>query len=1192
MASIFDQARQTLQNLKNKVTKPIVSPIPSKQVAMPQRTLFQQFASSPVGRGVSSFQEKMYPFLPSPQDPAGFTQPFKNIVGNIQALSTPEGTERWLQGFNPGTPNKPNYAQIAAGALIDKGGTAGSFQIPTNIQRTFGGGGPRLMERGANALGLVGNTVGLVLPGIDDALNAGYQYVKGTGQAARQGKTAQEARFEGLKTLAGQKRVGAGDALTDNPTLAAIGNVLELPLMLFGGYKMNKMAAESTVKNTLAENLKRINPNLDQKQAIQLASEFWNNEYKIIRNKIGQFAKQGKDLQIQSTGKPEPVYYSQLRESLGYLKDNYGNIRVRWHNPQTGQMEYMTTNEWMKSVKSDKGGFVRLPGGKDAEYLKQKGITQTEADQALKQGQANIAQGSVSDINAPKINKGIDLQKPVTPNLPGETGLLNQTTMEAASPTVLAPKKSILPNQTGTGTTLPDVSSTDILPQKGKLNVQKLNLPDESKQVVRASNQVEPTVIGNKAVIETSKLTTGARGAMSDAQQQKILGARLNSRQEVVTLTKQFEELKRSGADEKTLIAKFNEIADQSHIAQQEGTFAGRQLQAQKILADELATPQQKILALLENAGIDKEKYAKDAINVDWNNSKQVVDFYRKYVPPKFGDILTEFRYTNMLSSPLTHIVNTATNLFQSGVIAPIEKTITGQLDWVKSTITGSERQYYASDGIEYAKGFYSSLPNAWTAFKDTLSGKKISIKPDMERIPVSTGGLYRAYTTPLNALEAADKFFMELVKGGESASLKNKGLSEAAIAMKAENSAQYRLFRQQFDPSGKAGQGYVLRVWDQYNSVVNQLRRLPGGRWIVPFLQTPTNILKQGFEYSPLGITTLPGSKAPLEQLSKTIIGTTVFAGAYGLLNSVPFTWDVPTGNKERDLFYAAGMQPYSVKIGDKWVSYSKLGPLAYPIAMAAALRYAEKYDLPTDKENAISTAVGGMLKFFSDQSYVKQLGDFIDSVQTGKGIVGGLKMEATNSISQLIPYKSFLGWMSRIIDPVSRKSTDVVSSITSQLPVLSKTVEPYYNPVTGKPSERSNPILNSFSPVRLSTGDSGIEKMYDYTGSGKRAYANLKRLPPQEAAVMFNKIKQQSPAIAKEIIKIDQDVKLGITGEDKAFLNMDTKSGERAYALLGKFNKLQSKEEKTALWEKYTKAKIITPEVAKQLIYLLQKK
>jgi hypothetical protein len=214
-------------------------------------------------------------------------------------------------------------------------------------------------------------------------------------------------------------------------------------------------------------------------------------------------------------------------------------------------------------------------------------------------------------------------------------------------------------------------------------------------------------------------------------------------------------------------------------------------------MANDLATPEQKIYALLDNAVVDSKKYIKDAIGVDFNNPTEVVNFYRKYVPPKFGEILDEIRYSNMLSSPLTQIVNTASNIIQSLIVKPIEKTITGQLDWVKSKLTGSERQYYASQGIDYAKGTWKSLPDAWTKFKSIASGKEINLRPDMEFIPTTTKGPLKWYTTPLRVLEASDQFFRTLVQSGEKKSLARLKLSDSQIAKRAAESADYTLFRQ-----------------------------------------------------------------------------------------------------------------------------------------------------------------------------------------------------------------------------------------------------------------------------------------------------------------------------------------------------------------------------------------------------------
>jgi hypothetical protein len=638
--------------------------------------------------------------------------------------------------------------------------------------------------------------------------------------------------------------------------------------------------------------------------------------------------------------------------------------------------------------------------------------------------------------------------------------------------------QSVLPIQEKTKQV---VSSAPIIPSKGKLNIERLNVED--KTVLKdIEAKVKPTIIGNKEVIDMARTAKGT-GTLTDDKMKKMLANQLKNRQQVVDLTVKFNKAKAEGASEVELGKIILQLADQSTTARQGGTFAGRLLQAQNIMADQSATPMQKILALLDNAGVSKEKYLKDSIKVDWNDPVEVVTFYRKYVPPKMGEMLTEFRYSNMLSSPLTHIVNVTSNAVQTGVVAPVEKTITGVLDWGKSKLTGSERKYYASAGIDYAGGYVKALPQAFKKAMNVLSGKEISIRPDYEHIPTGTKGAFKTFTMPLRALEAMDQFYKTLVEGGVTAELR-KGpikVTPTQIASQASKEGNYRLFRQAFDPNGELGQGVVLKTFDKWNVAINHLRKLPGGNWILPFMQTPTNILKQGIEFSPLGVTTMLGAKSPTEQLSKAIIGTGVFMGAYQLAKNGLVSWEAPSGEKERELYYAAGQQPYSVKIGDKWVSFSKLGPLSYPFAMASALANAEKYNPDKSKVENISKSITGMLGFFGDQSYVRSIGDFIDAVQGGVNVgASALTSQGANFLGQLIPYKSFQTWLGRTIDPVYRKANTFGEKLVKDLPVLGSQLQPYTDGA-GQPSKRDLPILNAISPYKV-TQEKNTQLLNEY--------------------------------------------------------------------------------------------------------------
>jgi len=691
------------------------------------------------------------------------------------------------------------------------------------------------------------------------------------------------------------------------------------------------------------------------------------------------------------------------------------------------------------------------------------------------QNQSNIGLDRFSKANSYLDKNGLELGR----NADGYQAILKKN---VAQQPLSVPTKGIVPQkeqglelpeglkstvQTNLESQLRSSQTPPIIPQKGKTNLSRLELPIKGKKIIsKVEESVKPTIISNKEVIKEAELAKGSVNPISDEQMKRVIANQLKNRQEVVSATRAYMKAKGSGASEKELATLMSDIVDRSRVSRQGGTMAGRLLQAQNIIADESATPMQKILALLDNAGIDKKTYMKDAVKVDWNDGAGVVNFYRKYVPPKFGEILTEIRYTNMLSSPWTHISNFATNLLQSGLIAPVEKTITGTI----GKIAGKEGASPLA-GARYMKGYLKSLPQAWKKFKNVTLGREVAIKPDMERIPVAGKGLLSLYTTPLKALEAGDQFFRELVGGGVTSELKGSKLSVAEIGKKGAQEADYRLFRQAFDPEGKLGQGYLLRVWDKWNTAIDGLRKVPGGNWIVPFLRTPTNILKQGVEYSPLGLGTIPGSANKIEQLSKAIIGTSVFAGLYSLLKPEDITWGLPTNAKERDAFYASGRQPYAVKVGNNWYSYQRLGPISYPIAMVAALKEAEKRNPDKNTMENVGNAMGGFMQFFADQSYVKQLGDFIDAVQTSSTskFSSGLKAEAANVISQLVPYKSFLGWIDRMVDPVYRKAKTFGEKIKSGIPGLSQTLKPYTDE-NGQPSKRDFPFLNAVSPIKVS--------------------------------------------------------------------------------------------------------------------------
>jgi len=533
-------------------------------------------------------------------------------------------------------------------------------------------------------------------------------------------------------------------------------------------------------------------------------------------------------------------------------------------------------------------------------------------------------------------------------------------------------------------------------------------------------------------------------------------------------------------------------------------TYAGRLLESQKASALPIEAGAKVAMAKkLLNLGIDIDRIAEAAKRVDFSNAKQAALFYRKFIPATFSEKLNEFRYINLLSSPLTHIVNAFSNLLQVGILRPSVRLVSGGIDNVASVMGKEERGYYVSQVPAYYRGAFNSIGDAVSKSLKAMRGQMTIERPDIVtgHIPTYSKFTKWGYAIP-RAMEAMDIFFRTMAEGGEKEALAlgfkkaGKAITEADILQieaQAKEVAAKTVFREPLDPTNKTGQGTILKWIDYTTQQVQHLRSVPGVKWVIPFLQTPMSILKQGIEYSPLGITTLAGSKQKTEQLAKSLIGSTVFAGAGWLALTGKTTWAVPTDPKEKELFYAAGMRPFAVKIGGKWISYTRLGPIAYPLAMAAAVGYYAKENPKAATDTAMEKAgkvLTAMAEFFSQQSYVQSIGDIVDLT---KGTAGALPQILTGFASQVIPLSSLQRWVSHIIDPVYRKAEKgmsveaIVENLKKGMPFLSKSVEPYLTP-SGEKARRALPVLNAFSPIAISPEKAGAAEDYRYRLQQKR--------------------------------------------------------------------------------------------------------
>lgn len=138
------------------------------------------------------------------------------------------------------------------------------------------------------------------------------------------------------------------------------------------------------------------------------------------------------------------------------------------------------------------------------------------------------------------------------------------------------------------------------------------------------------------------------------------------------------------------------------------------------------------------------------------------------------------------------------------------------------------------------------------------------------------------------------------------------------------------------------------------------------------------------------------------------------------------------------------------------------------------------------------------------------------------------------------------------------------------------------------GQPSTQVRQLPNIAESIsekvfgRQPIGSSNLGNIQSYVDQ-------LDKMPPQEAATIFDQIKKTNIELAKKIVEVKKERKLGITPQDVMLQDKGVTSGDRAIAIKKQLDKLKTDQERAALWDEYVKKKIITKEVAKQLKEML---
>ena len=507
---------------------------------------------------------------------------------------------------------------------------------------------------------------------------------------------------------------------------------------------------------------------------------------------------------------------------------------------------------------------------------------------------------------------------------------------------------------------------------------------------------------------------------------------------------------------------------------------------------------------------------------LDISNPIAVAKFMKDWKPISGWDAAYELWINGILSNPSTHMANIVGNSIALAS-APLEAAIAPVYELIRAPLTKTPRGRFFGElpagTIGAIKSFVDPAKLAKVGFEHgIIDGVRSAIKAFLDYVPSETGkamevqrgtifkgkigGAIRPIT-PGNVLTIADQGFKAIIYNATKYQLayrlaaleKNRGpmlLKKTAeyiqnpteiIRVAAKKEAVYRTFNEQL---GKFG-----------SSLMTLRREVKPLGFFLPFIRTPGNIIKFAAERTPLGLLkfTKIGEKAlgreaisfkapeASDVLARVTIGTAtaipiMYYAAKGMITGSGTFIPKP----ERDKLYAQGWKPYSLHIGDKYISYSRLDPLSHIITFCAdwveMSKYREKLldnEQQTGMAFNVSLSIG---KNLLNKTYMRGLFDIISALEDP---VRGERIVA-NLLTSVIP--AGVGATARAIDPTMRytkpetrdpflrEAEATLNVAKSKIPFLSKELPPQYD-IRGEEIKREGgPLMQMISPITLSKG------------------------------------------------------------------------------------------------------------------------
>lgn len=459
------------------------------------------------------------------------------------------------------------------------------------------------------------------------------------------------------------------------------------------------------------------------------------------------------------------------------------------------------------------------------------------------------------------------------------------------------------------------------------------------------------------------------------------------------------------------------------------------------------------------------------------NSLGPISDFVRKGVTARTIDAAMEAWKSAMLTGPTTHLANLFSNGLTMAIALPERKLAEAISRW-RGTAEGVAAGEANALAHGYLEASREAFRMAWYALKSgegqfgRASGKadltpQRAISKEALGLPDNVWGnsvdyIGKGFNIPFRFLTAEDEFFKTMTFRAELHAqaqrvATNEGLDGAAAAARMKEIVDNPPEVVKLAATDFALASTYNRELTGAMAKIAQARAGDGfvGRsiqFVFPFFRTPVNVFSAAVERSPLAFLTeqfrssvaAGGARRDLA-LAQMATGTTIMLVAADLADQGLITGMISKDPGKKETYERLGIQPYSIKVGDKWVSYNRADPIALPLAVAANMaELARRFEIEPDKVDSVreimAAGIGGTAKAALDRSFMQGMAGLVSAIadpeqHADQYVKNTLASFFTPAISNAA---------AQLVDPTRRETFNALDAIEARIMIASQSLIP----------------------------------------------------------------------------------------------------------------------------------------------------